>query len=449
MARAIKGRLWWPLLAASALATPAWAQSRSGELPPYASGPSWTGFYVGAAFGGTAAIEHTNATTNGVTFSNQGVGGQGVLASIYGGYDFQVMPKALVGVLAEGTWASAQTAVSAQVGGANANITSQPDWGFALLARAGIVATPSTLLYLTGGYAGQNFHTTGTAVAPGAFANFNRNDWYNGWTVGGGLESKLRGAWSAKLEYRYTQFGTMTVGNGVSDTPSLHAVRAGLTYKFGEAAAAPADEAPVSRSTVNWTGPYVGVEAGVAASVTRLTATFAGASAQTNEGGQSLLGGGFGGFDYQVSDQFVVGALGEIAAANPQTINTTMASGASAFVNVSPAFSWSAMARLGWLASPTTLLYATGGYTGEAINVNASAFAGGAMANFSSYNVLSGWTVGPGIEARIADGWSTKIEYRYSEYGTQTLLPGVTLQPSTHTVRLGLAYKFPVPTSSQ
>ena len=141
MAGRIESRFWWPLLAATALTTPAWAQSRSGELPPYAPpGMSWTGFYLGAAFGGTAAIEHTNGTN---TFSNQ-VGGQGVLASIYGGYDFQVMPKALVGVLAEGTWASAQTAVSAQAGGANASITSQPDWGFALLARAGILATATT-----------------------------------------------------------------------------------------------------------------------------------------------------------------------------------------------------------------------------------------------------------------------------------------------------------------
>jgi outer membrane immunogenic protein len=107
------------------------------------------------------------------------------------------------------------------------------------------------------------------------------------------------------------------------------------------------------------------------------------------------------------------------------------------------------MARLGWLANPSTLLYAVGGYTGEAVNTNAVAFAGGAMANFSSYNVLNGWTVGPGVEARIADGWSTKLEYRYSEYGTQTILPGVTLQPSTHTVRLGLAYKFPVPAPAQ
>jgi outer membrane immunogenic protein len=404
----------------------------------------WTGFYLGAAFGGTASVEHTNSTVNGVSFTNQ-IGGQGVLVSAYGGYDLQVMPKALVGVLVEGTWASPQASVSAQVGGANATITSQPDWGIAILARAGILATPSTLLYLTGGYAGQNLHSTGTAVAPGAFASFTRNDWFNGWTVGGGLETKLRGPLSAKLEYRYTQFGAQTVGNGVSDTPSTHAIRAGLTYKFGAAAAAPTDEGPVSRSTVSWTGPYLGVEAGAAASVTRLTATFAAASAQTNEGGQSLLGGGFGGFDYQLSDQFVVGVLGEIAAANPQTTLTTAAGGASTYVNISPAFSWSAMARLGWLASPATLVYAVGGYTGEAVNTNAAAFAGGAAANFSSYNVLSGWTVGPGIEARIADGWSTKLEYRYSEYGTQTLLPGVTIQPSTHTVRLGLAYKFPVP----
>src|SRR5207249_10685478 len=104
---------WWTMLLVAAMATPVWAQSRSSELPPCASGPSWTGFYLGAAFGGTAAVQHTNSTINGVTFSNQGVGGQGVLASIYRGSDLQVLPKALVGVLVEGTWSSAQSSVSA------------------------------------------------------------------------------------------------------------------------------------------------------------------------------------------------------------------------------------------------------------------------------------------------------------------------------------------------
>jgi len=417
----------------------------SNDLPPYASGPSWTGFYLGAAFGGGAAVEHTNSTINGVTFRDQGTGGQGVLASIYGGYDLQILPTALVGVLVEGTWASAKTSVNAQTPGSNASITSQPDLGFALLARAGIVATPSTLLYLTGGYTGQNFHTMGQAAAGGAFASFTRDDWYNGWTVGGGLETRLKGPWSAKLEYRYSQFGTRTVGIGVTDTPSLHAIRAGLSYKFGAAGAAEANEAPVSRSTVNWTGPYAGVEMGAAASVTRLNASAGGATASTTEGGQSVLGGAFGGFDYQVSDRFVIGALGEIAVANPQSTLSVSAGGAGTMVNVSPSFSWSAMARLGWLASPSTLLYAVGGYTGEAVNINATAFGGGGSAGFSSYNMLSGWTAGPGVEARIADGWSTKLEYRYSEYGTQTVLPGITVQPSTHTIRLGLAYKFPIP----
>jgi outer membrane immunogenic protein len=449
MTRFVKSRLGWSLLVATALATPAWAQNRSGELPPYASTPSWTGFYLGAAFGGGAEVLNNNSTVNGVTFNNQGVGGQGVLASIYGGYDLQVLPKALVGVLVEGTWASAKSSINAQTPGTNANISTQPDLGFALLARAGIVATPSTLLYLTGGYAGQNFHTTGTAAAGSAFASFTRDDWYNGWTVGGGLETRLQGPWTAKLEYRYSQFGTRTVGNGLTETPSLHAIRAAISYKFGAAGAPDADEPPVSRSTVNWTGPYLGVEMGVAASVSRLSATAGGATASTTEGGQSVLGGGFGGFDYQVSDHFVIGALGEIAAANPQSTLSVTAGGAGASVNVSPNFSWSAMARLGWLATQSTLLYAVGGYTGESVTSNATAFAGGASATVSTNSMLSGWTVGPGIEARIADGWSSKLEYRYSEYGTQTVVPGITVQPSTHTVRLGLAYKFPVPAPTQ
>src|SRR4029079_15205373 len=93
-----------------AIAGTSQAQNRAvSDLPPYEWQSTWTGLYVGAAIGGMAAIQHNNSTVNGVTFSNQGVGGQGVLASIYGGYDLQVLPKALVGVLAEGTWASPQT----------------------------------------------------------------------------------------------------------------------------------------------------------------------------------------------------------------------------------------------------------------------------------------------------------------------------------------------------
>jgi outer membrane immunogenic protein len=63
-----------------------------------------------------------------------------------------------------------------------------------------------------------------------------------------------------------------------------------------------------------------------------------------------------------------------------------------------------------------------------------------------SNDTLSGWTVGPGVETVIFGGWSTKLEYRYSQYETRSMLGGGTsIQPSTHTVRAGLAYKFGVP----
>src|SRR4051812_4350260 len=115
------------VVALAVCASTAKAQDRSSSatLPPYETFPSWTGFYLGAAFGGGVEVLNNNATVNGVTFNNQGVGGQGVLASIYGGYDLQVLPRALVGVLAEGTWASAKSSVNAQTPGTNANISTQ------------------------------------------------------------------------------------------------------------------------------------------------------------------------------------------------------------------------------------------------------------------------------------------------------------------------------------
>jgi outer membrane immunogenic protein len=208
-------------------------QPRTVELPPYQAGQSWTGFYLGLGFGGGAMVDHLSSSAGGVSLSND-ASGQGVLASVYGGYDLQVMPKALVGVLAEGTWTSIQSQASANVPGANATTSIQPNLGFSALIRAGMMPTASNLLYLVGGYSGQNFHSTGTASAAGAVASFTRDDFFNGWTLGGGLESKLQGGWSAKLEYRYSQFESKTLpGTFVVASPSTQSVRAGLTYKFG------------------------------------------------------------------------------------------------------------------------------------------------------------------------------------------------------------------------
>jgi opacity protein-like surface antigen len=58
-----------------------------------------------------------------------------------------------------------------------------------------------------------------------------------------------------------------------------------------------------------------------------------------------------------------------------------------------------------------------------------------------------GWTAGAGIEHAPTDHWAALIEYRYSDFGRQTLsiagrlLPDGNVTPTTRDVRLGLNYR--------
>ena len=45
--------------------------------------------------------------------------------------------------------------------------------------------------------------------------------------------------WSTKLEYRYTQFEEKNINGLVNVQPSMHTLRAGLSYKFGRSPPAP------------------------------------------------------------------------------------------------------------------------------------------------------------------------------------------------------------------
>lgn len=428
-------------LAIAVFTSSAHAQSRT-ELPPYASGPTWTGFYIGADFGAGASFARTTAMpAAGATTIVDGDAGGGILASIHGGVDYQFIPQALVGVMAEGTWSNMTASRSAQVPGANATLSTQADLGFALLARAGVLPTPSSLMYLTGGYAGQNFRTTGNAVAGGAAASFTNNSYFNGWTVGVGFESLLRGGWSTKIEYRYTQFESKFVPTGnVTVQPFMHTARVGLTYRFG--AGHDAAEPSVATGRRDWTGIYGGVAGGAGVMQDKLNASFGGASASVDGGGQGLLGSVFVGGDYQVSDAFLVGLMGDLTWPGMQSVLTVGGGGASATVASRTNMAWTLGGRVGYLLTPSALLYAMAGYTNQSFTT--TGFAGNGSTTFSSDDRLSGFTVGPGFEFAVAKGWSTRLEYRYSQFETRTLLSGVTTEPSTHTVRAGLAYKFGV-----
>jgi outer membrane immunogenic protein len=117
--------------------------------------------------------------------------------------------------------------------------------------------TPDTLAYATAGVAWQrikimancdavNGPVCAQTVAPGDPTGYfeTRETTLSGWTVGAGVETVLYGAWTGRIEYRYSQFDDFKhifltamdcqCGGHVDTDISLatHTLTAGLAFKF-------------------------------------------------------------------------------------------------------------------------------------------------------------------------------------------------------------------------
>ena len=134
--------------------------------------------------------------------------------------------------------------------GTSAAVEQHLDWFGTFRGRAGVLVTPSTLLYVTGGaaYGSINTDLTVTTIAPiGLPVSVIRSGESSkfGWTIGGGIESKLSmfgNNWSGKLEYLYMDLGTVEstsgigtgvlIGTNLSTRVTDSIFRAGINYQF-------------------------------------------------------------------------------------------------------------------------------------------------------------------------------------------------------------------------
>lgn len=80
------------------------------------------------------------------------------------------------------------------------NLNPKLEWFGAVRGRLGFTVTPTVLLYGTGGLAYGEIKTDGTISDP---ATFSMNTLKAGWVAGGGLEDRVSGNWTVKLEYLY------------------------------------------------------------------------------------------------------------------------------------------------------------------------------------------------------------------------------------------------------
>ncbi len=218
-------------------------------------------------------------------------------------------------------------------------------------------------------------------------------------------------------------------------------------------AKAPVYKAPMAAATP-WTGFYVngGVGYGIwAADTTLLTAAGVCIICETQvQGGKGWLATAGAGYDYQFTPKIVAGLFGDASISSLKgTIQDRAVNVAGSSGDIKQTSSWAVGARIGWLATPKTLSYWNGGYTGARFSGSnfVDNVAGAPTTISTPAFTANGWFLGGGVETSLSPGWFWKTEYRYAYYGSKNVdevNPGrtITFKPTVQTVTSQIVYKF-------
>jgi outer membrane immunogenic protein len=174
--------------------------------PPVAF--TWTGFTLGANVGGAWS-----------TIQDNGLGGanaSSVIGGVSAGYNWQFAPFWVVGIEGDSSWAD----LTVPAGSGDVN------WISTVRARLGWTATPTTLVYATGGVAWSTVSIPGVDTLPA-------NQTKNGWVAGGGVEwMPWDDHWSIRAEYLYYRFTSVLLGAGFGGSLAISEARIVAAYKF-------------------------------------------------------------------------------------------------------------------------------------------------------------------------------------------------------------------------
>lgn len=174
--------------------------------------------------------------------------------------------------------------------------------------------------------------------------------------------------------------------------------------------------------TSQWGGFYAGVYGGYS-----WFDANAGALGEADD--EAAKFGGYTGYNFEFNNNVVTGVELNAGFANAQT--------SIAGTSVEQDWDASLRARLGY-AFEKSFLYS---FAGVAITgVDARSIAG------SEEQTLAGFNLGAGLEREILDGITARVEYGFTDYGSQTFAPGGVapneIEFKEDSVNLGLGVKF-------
>jgi opacity protein-like surface antigen len=339
--------------------------------------------------------------------------------------------------------------------------------------------------------------TAGTSAATSSFASHTTKV---GFAVGAGAEVRLAGNWTGKVEYLYLDFGRVSTAaaNPLNSTPlainfdsrvTSHTARVGLNYKFDPTGATYAASASAKPSMPfkapvlaawTWAGPYVGGTIGYSAGKSKTDTIFSdpgsGAALFATSAARRLdgaIGGAQAGYNW-VAGILLAGVEGDLnysgqranlnavcpgEICNPNLIGVIGDPSVLAKFEDGQKLEWFATlrARLGVTVTPDAIAYVTGGLAVGEVMTAGTVFGFDGEGNpvntiVSSHNTKAGWTVGGGIEGRLAGNWTAKLEYLYLDLGTVTTIPAPVANSTTaaafnsritdNLLRVGVNYKF-------
>jgi high affinity Mn2+ porin len=196
----------------------------------------WSGLYVGGH------VAYGRGQTGNTLFDPDPTQSSRSFGSLYGGlqmgYNYVLPFRLMLGAEADVSFPNflEDGLISGRTTAQGTNVTDQIDYVATLRGRVGY-AFDDWLIYATGGFA----WSQARLVEASGFASDTDKELptRTGWVAGVGTEVAIAPDWTARLEYLYDRFGSVTAnfpsGTGYTSAFDLHMLRLGLNYKIGSA----------------------------------------------------------------------------------------------------------------------------------------------------------------------------------------------------------------------
>jgi len=199
-------------------------------------------------------------------------------------------------------------------------------------------------------------------------------------------------------------------------------------------ATAPAFAAPAEP----FSGPFVGIQGGWQQDREQVRIDDNGTSDSFRDRKAGFAYGGQVGYDYKLAPRIVLGAE---ASATGRTGHTDIGSDTDDY-RLKVGRTLGASARLGYLVTPTGLLYARGGYANTRFTLDDGV-------DKASTN-RDGYVAGVGYEQALTKTVSARVEYDYSNFGHQRLdqvaddadVDGASAKYKRNAVTAGVNFRF-------